>query len=1194
MEKSGVGPKLQQLKNFLTDPSSDESKNYINDLISGGTARPEDLFVQKFLSVDFWNELGFSDDEIKVEGPAGGSGRVEIALIVDDQKIAIECKRPYFVKNGQAVKNDLDGDDIKELKDQISQYLLSHSFIVFTNGFHWYFYSRESYSIWLTNRSKKENKLKPYFDHVTSEEIFSEKSHKQFLNIFQRQNILESLSGMGDKSIRHFLTDEFFVDLKNWVGFIDEVLRDTPSDVKARTTSLVNKLIFVRTMEGVGIIPNGFLASLWNNKKGIRNSTVDLIDHIDDELTEIYDTELFTSKYVVDEDGRPVLVDGVAQYSKERQKNYAYIGLPEDFFSAILRPTDSLNVQDSGKTKIVFKGKEYYLRSLYWWRFESIPADILGKAYETYLARERKKLGIFYTPHQMTEYLTNKTINSVFDEKLSKLKNELDKKEWNIDQIKSIANEIRDIKICDPSCGSGSFLIQAVRIIWKKYNEMQDFVIDLDQKIGSSKAVLDDYFTEKVGTIRFLEALFRVRDKQERMGTMILRHIYGNDKDIKAIDTAKLNIWLECLRLDPNSYRRGALKGKRHALPNLELNLTVGDSLIGFDIESTEKTLEGMADTIKSIYNLRELYVEEFDKTSIAQSAVKMRGGLQDFVDMDFAKKIGEKLFQQLKKISEPTHWSLQHWDAFYKKDGKPRSPEERGFDVIVGNPPWEILKPNLDEFFSALYNSEDVEKFRKHTKQQKNKIVEKILNDPLNAQQYEDYKIQINLQREYYTTTKPFRYQTAEVSSPKNAIDVNLYKFFLEKYYTLLKKGGVAGIVLPASFLLDLGAKGLRNLIFNSTKIISLYNFENKNGIFEEIHRQYRFITLVFKKGEKTSTFPSAFHIRDIDKIATLDQEGLVYDINLIKKTSPDTLALLECKNQFEIEIINKLYKFPLLSEKKEPNWKIRFQREFHMTGDSHLFNTEKKGSILFEGKMIHQFNHQYLEPRYWIETLKGKNALLETQEKRIRKEMKKNNKEKNGELNLPELKIDSDYYRLGWRDVTNAVDYRTLICTILPPGVFLGQTISYMRPNYFDGKKFCQAMNLKETAYLCGLFNSLVVDFIIRKRVGLHATMSIVYELPIPRLKESDKYFSEIVQRVAKLLCITPEYDELKKIIGIKKGETDPNIREDLISQIDAYVAKIYGITEKELQYILDAFRLVKDSHKEKVKQEFAILNN
>lgn len=98
MEKSSVGSKLQQLKNFLTRPDSEESKNYINDMITKETARPEDLFVHKFLNYDFWREMGFSDKETKIEDTAGTKGRVEIAFHIEGQKIAVECKRPYLLK----------------------------------------------------------------------------------------------------------------------------------------------------------------------------------------------------------------------------------------------------------------------------------------------------------------------------------------------------------------------------------------------------------------------------------------------------------------------------------------------------------------------------------------------------------------------------------------------------------------------------------------------------------------------------------------------------------------------------------------------------------------------------------------------------------------------------------------------------------------------------------------------------------------------------------------------------------------------------------------------------------------------------------------------------------------------------------------------------------------------------------------
>ena len=77
-----------------------------------------------------------------------------------------------------------------------------------------------------------------------------------------------------------------------------------------------------------------------------------------------------------------------------------------------------------------------------------------------------------------------------------------------------------------------------------------------------------------------------------------------------------------------------------------------------------------------------------------------------------------------------------------------------------------------------------------------------------------------------------------------------------------------------------------------------------------------------------------------------------------------------------------------------------------------------------------------------------------------------------------------------------------------------------------------------------------------------------------------------------MGKLICTTPEYDELKKQAKIKKGETDKKLREEITAQLNAYVAKIYGVNGKELQYVLDAFRLVPDSLKEKIIEEFTKL--
>jgi len=1187
MAELEVGPKLKQLEEFLMDPNSEASRDYISDLLGGKLTRPEETFVQKFINDAFWEEMGYAPDERKFEAPAGIGGRVEWSLEFDNKKLAIECKKPYNTKNEREIINDLRGDDINELKDQLGPYLATHDFIIYTNGFHWYFYSRESYRAWLTNQNKKDNKLKPFFKYLTAEQIFSKNSTYYILNILKRNVILENLRSMEQKSIRHVLTEEFFLDLKTWVSYIDSSLSQFASTKEIRTTTLVNKLIFLRTMESVGAIPIDFLAKNWEAKKGIGKSIVNFLDQIDDDFSEIYDTELFSSKYVEDQNGKVIEKNGDPIVNEARKKNFVYKELPEEFFSAVLKSMDEHNLKDTGTTKLILKGKTFYVRSLYWWKFDTISADILGKAYETYLARERKKLGIYYTPHQITEFLTSRSISFVFDGRISKLKLELDKEIWNKEKINAIGEEIVNLKICDPSCGSGSFLIQAIRIIWKKYEELDRIIREKDSQISKGKPTLDVHFTDQVAVLIYFQDLLKMRDRQLRIGTIILRHIFGNDKDVKAIDTAKLNIWLECLRLDPNTFNMSALRGKRHVLPNLELNLTVGDSLINLEVDEIDQALHGESKlTLQSIVNLKKRYVESFDKTAILQDAVILRDALSGvFLDESFSKKFGKDFTTNLFQFLHPTYWSFQHFLAFYNEKGELKKEEDRGFDVIIGNPPWEILEPSIDEFYGPLYNSDDMTKFSLLTKIEKNKIQKKLSSDTNVVNLWERYNKEIDLQQEYFKKSKSYLYQTAKTKTVPNKIKPNLYKMFLEKYFLLIKKGGIVGVVLPANFYTDLGTKGLRQLLFDESEILSLYSFENRKGIFEEIHRQYKFITLLFRKGGKTSKFKSAFYIQDIEKLHDIDNEAMEYDINLVKRASPDSLTVLECKNQIDVNIINKALQFPLLSETSD--WKIRFQREFNSTDNHDLMNNQGIGSPVYEGKMIHQFNHKYSEPRNWIDTQKGVEFLTRLQINRMKKYLK-TSKIKDSEI-FPKVKIDFEFYRLAWRHITNATNQRTLIATVLPPKVFLVETVPYLRPIVFNGKEFLLANSYQTVLFLCGLFNSFVVDFIIRQRVSTHATASHVIELPIPRLRENDEYFCEIVEKVGKLICTTDEFDSLKKEIKISEGILDESERENLVAQINAYASKIYGLTRNELEYVLDSFPIVEDIIKQKTLLEY-----
>jgi hypothetical protein len=102
----------------------------------------------------------------------------------------------------------------------------------------------------------------------------------------------------------------------------------------------------------------------------------------------------------------------------------------------------------------------------------------------------------------------------------------------------------------------------------------------------------------------------------------------------------------------------------------------------------------------------------------------------------------------------------------------------------------------------------------------------------------------------------------------------------------------------------------------------------------------------------------------------------------------------------------------------------------------------------------------------------------------------------------------------------------------------------------------------------------------------------MFYLYQLPLPRITTAQKYFSDIVTRAAKLICTTPEFDELAVAAGLKShhdGITDATSRAQLRAELDGIVAHLYSLTESDFAHILNTFPLVDDAVKQAVRNAF-----
>ena len=558
----------------------------------------------------------------------------------------------------------------------------------------------------------------------------------------------------------------------------------------------------------------------------------------------------------------------------------------------------------------------------------------------------------------------------------------------------------------------------------------------------------------------------------------------------------------------------------------------------------------------------------------------------------DFITKIGEnsldfysdERWQNVKECASEHsffHWDLEFPDIFYGEDGKRQ--KNPGFDGVVGNPPWETLKQDRDEFFSPLWDlhKDTTTKFSKLTKNKKQEFMNKCLDNTNIKKSYHKYQQNYISQTNFFSNSPNYKYQIAIVDGKKQPRDSNLYKLFLEKSYTVLSKNGLCGSVIPSGIYSDMGARGLREMLFENTEIKSLYSFINRKKIFEDVDSRFKFCLLVFEKGKNTKQFNASFYLEDITELQKLNDKAFKFPLEFIKKNIPTALSVIECSNKVEFDIMKKLFVHPLLAGNQ---WNLDMKVELNMTIHNKLFHTSDIGIPLYEGKMINLFRKDFVKPRYWIDQKIGNKFLKQKELNKIKKH--------NQIHNIKPL-IDSDEYRLVWRTITNSTNERTLISTILPPRLYLGHSLNYLSPLIFNDKKYSHPISHIETLFICGIFNSFVVDFILRHRISTNLNIFHMKDMPIPLFDDNDIFHNKIIENTAKLICTTDEFSILCESVDIGDYVVEFDKRIILESQINAYVAKIYGLNKKELTLILKKFPIVEQELKDKTMDEFNQLN-
>ncbi|EAK4106590.1 class I SAM-dependent DNA methyltransferase, partial [Campylobacter jejuni] len=789
-----------------------------------------------------------------------------------------------------------------------------------------------------------------------------------------------------------------------------------------------------------------------------------------------------------------------------------------------------------------------------------------GQIYLKNSSNSRKSTASFYTPQSIANFLIQSALKD-------KLNNE----------------NILKFKILDNACGSGHFLVGILNAITHIVLSDFDHFTNLKELYEEEKENILNYIKDFVQDYELDES-----DVLKRL--LLKRIIYGVDLNPFSIELTKLSLWIDSFIFGtPLSFIEHHIKCG---------NALVGSSIIDFEnlikqnkenifTNSITQEFEILQEVFEKLDNLQDTNEEQIKQSKqIYQNEItpkldKLNLYLDYINSLHFANK--EEL-QILKALSQDDIQNLSQNEqakaiiSKYQKEFNffnyelefPEITENqvfKGFDIIIGNPPWDKTKFSDSDFFPQ-YKSD----YRSLIASKKKEIQDNLLAKDYIKQNYEKQKAYINNLSEYYKKVYPLN---------KGSGDGNLFRLFVEKNLSLLKQDGNLAYVLPSALMFEDGSLTLRKEILENKTLEYFYSFENRQAIFADVDSRYKFALMLIKNTQANHThkIKTMFYKTDMNSLKNKD-EILTLSLKDIKKLSPTHLALMELKDKQALKILRKCYNaFQNLSFDY-----IDFVNELHMTNDKDLFIEEFREGLLplYEGKMIYQFNANFSQATYFLEKAKFDERLKS-------KELYRAKKATGKELNPKLIKYDREFFRLGYRAVASDTNERTLIASLLPKNCGFGHSMFANAPKQYivkDDEICMDIVPYEKILFVLALFNSLVVDFIIRNMVQINVSKSYLERIPLPQPSDEEIQNNEIYKTLAKNALLLQLYndqnrhfDELKQEFSIKNEEIPKTKKayDILRAKNDLLVKELYGLSDDEFSYMISTFKVLNEKQSE-----------
>ena len=811
---------------------------------------------------------------------------------------------------------------------------------------------------------------------------------------------------------------------------------------------------------------------------------------------------------------------------------------------------------------------------------------------------QRKTTGSYYTPDSLVQTLLDTTLDPV-----------LDRTEAEADEP---GKALLELTVIDPACGSGHFLLAAARRIATRLARIR-----------------------AQGTPSLADFRHALRDVARCC-------VHGVDRNPMAVELTKVALWIETVNpgfplgfFDAQIRCGDALLGVfdlevlEHGIPDAAYKPLAGDDKeaaryylkvnrdakagqASIDFNTGKAVLPAMkplAGAFAKLRNLPEETVQQigakavrFQELREGPTFVKAHTAADLYVAAFLLPKTGgvpagsgarivpttEEVWLALDRgtllpSNITTSKSARQVHAFHWPLEFPHVMAGNGFDVVLGNPPWEVMQVSDKEFFAV--NNSDIAKLK--GSQRKEAIDSLQISDPVLYSRYQVMKRLSNGINTFIRNSDRFNL------SSKGKI--NTYAIFSELSLTLLSQRARSGLIVPTEILTSETLADFIQHLLRKKSIRSAFSFENEEFIFPSIANVVRFTLLTISRGfESKESISTMNYVR---RIHQLDEPHKSVDIEIedIPLFSPNLGTLPIFRSSADYALAKKLFLTKLISSENKSSdlniWGLSAKQGlFNMSSDSNLFFRESElqcdglklhaGMIfrdhqstflpLYEGKFVSHFDHRFssyhnigkekgrggrglppikreeyqnpefeILPRYWVED------------------------------NVVVKKLNDLGWRkkwlLVWRDIANAKVERTVTMAFIP-ATAVGHNCSILFSPH----------EMKLMVGLCANLNSLVLDYCARQIVGgTHVTFGYLKQLPIlPISFYTQSRMAFLVPRVLQLSytshSLTPFARELG-YSGLPSVWHDKE-RAHLRSELDAFYARAYRLTRDELRYILD----------------------